>query len=339
MIEINDFKLTDLIDLNFLHEIQERFANATGMAAFITDADGKSITSESRISNFCMNAKKSVSVNTKCKNCHKNAGFDAMSAGRGNVYCCHAGLYEIAAPIVVNGKILGTFVAGQVMTEPVTSATNSRYAIELSMTTNDYLDSISQLNVIPEVQMRAYADLLYSMAELISSKAYDEYIKRFSNGGGESLEDTAFLVAKLSEVENLVQINSNTLEKLRNEFSQLENVAEKTVDEVRGTKDTVKLIQDIAMNTRILGFNAYIEAARAKEYGKSFGVITEEIRGFADKSKESADKIEEAMISISGFTGQIDKRVKNTEKLLSDCVKNIEKFSMILNTIISQSGK
>ncbi len=338
MIQINDFKLTELIDLSFLREIQERFSFATGMTAFITDADGKNITAESNPSSFCMNLKKSVAITTKCKNCHKNGGLDAMTAGCGKVYCCHAGIYEVAAPIVVNGKFLGSFVAGQVLTEAPTSA-SSRYAIELGMQAGEYANEVSRLDVIPEGKLKAYADLLYSMAELISSKAYNEYLRRFSEDSSSGFDDTVSLVAKLSEVENLVEINSNTLEKLRNEFSQLENVAEKTVSEVKATKDTVKLIQDIAMNTRILGFNAYIEAARAKEYGKSFGVITEEIRGFADKSKDSADKIEEAMGSISGYTGQIDKRVKNTEKLLSDCVKNIEKFSMILNSIISQNGK
>lgn len=336
MIEINDYKLTDLIDLNFLRNIQEKFSAATDMAAFITDADGRSVTYESKFSTFCSELRKSVAVSAKCKNCHKNGGLDALSSGYGNVYCCHAGIHEIAAPIVVNGKFLGSFIAGQVVTEPVSSSTSSRYAIELGLMVDEYLDQVSKLPVIPETKLRANADLLYSLAELISGKAYNEYLKRVNNGDNDNLSDTATLVAKLSEIENLVQTNSNTLERLRDEFSQLENVAEKTVAEVHGTKDTVKLIQDIAMNTRILGFNAYIEAARAKEYGKSFGVITEEIRGFADKSKESADTIEEAMTSIAGCTQQIDKRVKNTEKLLSDCMKNITKFSMILSTIVSE---
>ncbi len=340
MAEINDIKLTKLIDLNYLREIQDKFSRATGLTAFITDAEGKSVTAESNMSVFCMNMKKSVALTTKCKNCHKNGGYDAMTSECGNVYRCHAGIYEIAAPIVVNGKFLGSFIAGQVITEVPENAAGSRYAIELGMQTGEYVNEVSRLSMVSETQLQAYADLLYSMADLISSKAYNVYIRRFSGAeGGDSFEDTASLVAKISEVENLVELNSNTLERLRTEFSQLENVAEKTVAEVKATKDTVKLIQDIAMNTRILGFNAYIEAARAKEYGKSFGVITEEIRGFADKSKESADKIEDAMGSISGCTNQIDKRVKNTEKLLGDCIRNIEKFSMILNSMISQSGK
>ena len=95
-------------------------------------------------------------------------------------------------------------------------------------------------------------------------------------------------------------------------------------------KETVKVIQDIARNTRILGFNAYIEAARAKESGKSFGVITQEIRDLADRSKESADKIEDAMKSIGDFTKQIDEQIKNTEKILKECIHNIDNFSMLL---------
>ena len=93
------------------------------------------------------------------------------------------------------------------------------------------------------------------------------------------------------------------------------------------------------MNTRILGFNAYIEAARAKEYGKSFGVITQEIRDLADRSKESADKIEDSMTNINGFSRQIDTQVKNTEGFLTDCIRNGEKFSMILNSIMSQNSE
>ncbi len=205
MIEFNDFKLTDLIDLNYLREIQEKFATATGMAAYITDADGKNIISESNITSFCTNMKKSVSISAKCKNCHKNLGFEAMSAGCGQMDRCHAGIYEIAAPIVVNGKFLGSFVAGQVMTEPVTDNSSAQFAIELGLTTGDYVSEISNLNVVPETQLKSYADLLYTMAELISSKAYNEYLTRLDGSDGNSLSDTAVLVAKLSEVEELVQ--------------------------------------------------------------------------------------------------------------------------------------
>lgn len=334
MIEVNDLKL---IDPKFLQEIQNRFSDATGLAAFITDADGKNVIPESNQTEFCKKIKKSVSSTTKCKNCYKTSGSASMSSGRGYTCCCHAGLYEIAAPIMVNGELIGIFSAGQVLSEPVNRATAQKYAQDLGMNVDDYIEAASKLKIVPESQLKNYANLLYSIAELISSKAYNEYISRMS-GDGDSLGDASNMVTKLSEAKSLVKTNSNTLEKLRHEFTQLETIARTSVSEVNSTKETVKVIQDVAMNTRILGFNAYIEAARAKEYGKSFGVITQEIRDLADKSKESADKIEEAMESISKFTTQIDTQVRNTEELLSSCVQNIEKFSMILNTLMSHSG-
>lgn len=334
MIEVNDL---NLIDPKFLQEIQNRFSDATGLAAFITDADGKNIIPESNQTEFCKKVKKSISATTKCKNCYKTSGSAAMSSGRGYTCCCHAGLYEIAAPIIVNGELIGTFVAGQVLAEPVSRTSAQKYAQDLGMGIDDYIEATSKVKVVSENQLKNYSNLLYSIAELISSKAYNEYISRMSSDG-DSFGDTTNMLTKLSEAKSLVKTNSNTLEKLRHEFTQLETIARTSVSEVNSTKETVKVIQNVAMNTRILGFNAYIEAARAKEYGKSFGVITQEIRDLADKSKESADKIEDAMESISKFTTQIDTQVRNTEALLSSCVQNIEKFSMILNTLMSQSG-
>lgn len=331
MVDINDLRL---MDPKFLQEIQNRFSDATGMAAFITDAEGKNIIPESNQSEFCKKVKSSVSGGTKCKKCYKTGGSAAMSSGSGYTCCCHAGLYEIIAPIIVNGNLIGMFVAGQVLTEPVSSSYAQRYAPDLGMTTDDYIEAASKVKYLPENQIRNYSNLLYSITELISSKFYNEYMNQI-NEVGDSIADSSNLATKLSEAESLVKINSNTLEKLRSEFSQLETIATKSVSEVNSTQETIKVIQNVAMNTRILGFNAYIEAARAKEYGKSFGVITQEIRDLADMSKESADKIEEAMNIISSFTTQIDTQVRNTEKLLSDCVNNIEKFSMILNTMMS----
>lgn len=47
-------KLTDLIDIRTLQEIQDGFAAATGMAALTTDADGVAVTKGSNFTDFCM---------------------------------------------------------------------------------------------------------------------------------------------------------------------------------------------------------------------------------------------------------------------------------------------
>ena len=52
-----DVKLTDLIDVNTLQEIQDGFARLTGMAALTTDERGNAVTQGSNFTDFCMNYK------------------------------------------------------------------------------------------------------------------------------------------------------------------------------------------------------------------------------------------------------------------------------------------
>ena len=65
------------------------------------------------------------------------------------------------------------------------------------------------------------------------------------------------------------------------------------------------LIRDIAKQTRLLGLNASIEAARAGTAGAGFAVVSEEIGKLADSSRETVDKIQE-------FTNQIGESVNET---------------------------
>jgi YesN/AraC family two-component response regulator len=319
MIELKDYKLTDLVDTLTLRDLQESYAGSTGMECFITDGSGRPVVSGSKVSETF---KKLIK----------------MSSGVSMVLSTHAGISIIDAPIMLGGKELGHLYSGQVLTEEPSDATNQSYASELGMTKGEYSSMASSLSIVPELNLRAHAGLAEAIAKIISQKAQAEQVKLLSSDDSISGGNTANMVAKLSEAENLVVANSNAMEKLRNEFTQLETIATQSVSDVNSSKETIKVIQDVALNTRILGFNAYIEAARAKEYGKSFGVITQEIRDLADKSKESADKIEDAMVSISRSTTQIDTQIRNTERLISDCVSNIQKFSGIINSIMSGSS-
>ena len=60
-------------------------------------------------------------------------------------------------------------------------------------------------------------------------------------------------------------------------------------------------ISTIAFSTRILSLNATIEAARAGVNGNCFGVVADEVRRLAEKSNESAVKIETEMNHIINF--------------------------------------
>ena len=54
MTELDGLRLTDLIDVKTLQDIQDGFANTTGMAALTADADGTAVTQGSNFTEFCM---------------------------------------------------------------------------------------------------------------------------------------------------------------------------------------------------------------------------------------------------------------------------------------------
>ena len=87
------------------------------------------------------------------------------------------------------------------------------------------------------------------------------------------------------------------------------------------------------MNTRILGFNASIEASRAKESGKGFGVIAQEVRSLADTSKSSADKIESKMKAIGGFASQLDESVSSAKKMMEDSLKDMQELCSVVGKL------
>lgn len=68
----------------------------------------------------------------------------------------------------------------------------------------------------------------------------------------------------------------------------------------------IRLIADLADQCNLLAVNASIEAARAGDHGKGFGVVASEIRSLADQTKQSAKQI----------TGML--------KLMSDAVSSAE---------------
>jgi methyl-accepting chemotaxis protein len=80
-------------------------------------------------------------------------------------------------------------------------------------------------------------------------------------------------------------------------------------DEVGGIVDTLRKVSDaagqitqIALQTRLVAFNASVEAKRAGEAGRGFGVV-------ADAVKDLAAKVESSSKEIMGTVGQLDSRI------------------------------
>ncbi len=324
--------LTDLISVGTLQSIQDGFAKLTGMAALTTDADGNAVTNGSNFTDFCMDlTRKSREGCRRCGQCDKKGGEDALLSRKSVAYSCHAGLVDFAAPIMLGGEMIGSFIGGQVLTEEPDEEKFRAIARELSIDEDKYITALRKVKIVDKKQVEAAADFLFTIAGLLSQSAYDAYISKQNNSGLTSLNQA--LYKKVDEASTLIRHTEKTLNGIKDAYSNLSTIAQGTSAEISRTTETLKQIQDIALNTKILGFNASIEASRAKEAGKGFGVIAQEVRNLAETSKASADSIQNAMTSIDSHSKTITENIANTEELVTNCFKDIEKFSELLEDI------
>lgn len=116
-----------------------------------------------------------------------------------------------------------------------------------------------------------------------------------------SLEDslTGIAAAIQQLAASASEIHSNERD-LNSDIGEIINISEQ-INEVSA------FIKEIADETKMLGLNAAIEAARAGDAGRGFGVVAEEIRKLSAQSKSTVPKIQQ-------LTNTIKQKVDETSK-------------------------
>lgn len=325
-------KLTDLISVEILQEIQDGFSDVTGMAALTTDADGNPVTQGSNFTDFCMKyTRQSARGCERCERCDKQGGEQTQRTGRAAAYVCHAGLMDFAAPIMINDEFIGSFIGGQVLTEAPNEKEFRRIAREIGVNEDEYIAALRKVKIVPKARVEAAAKFLHTIAKNISAIAYANYS---ANCRTDSLANEMSANAEIiRRVEAVAANSTKNFNILKDKFINLTNIAESCVNEINDTNDTIKVIKDIALNTRILGFNASIEASRAKESGKGFGVIAQEVRTLADTSNISANRIENKVKEINKYALQIDECAKEAHVCIEDSIKEIKELNDAVATL------
>ncbi len=168
-----EVKLSDVIDLNFLQELQDTFADAVGVASITVDDKGP-VTKPSNFSNFCKNhIRNRPEGYQKCNECDINAGKKSFEAGEPVIYHCHAGLMDFSAPIIINGKQIGAMLGGQVLTNPPDIEKFQAIFTLLGYDAEQEIrQALGEIRIVPEERIKAAAQLMYIVANALSKIGY-----------------------------------------------------------------------------------------------------------------------------------------------------------------------
>jgi hypothetical protein len=123
-------------------------------------------------------------------------------------------------------------------------------------------------------------------------------LRNMSDKMEKNVSEIASVVQQLAAAASQIATNEGVL---NNSIAEIYQVSEK-IEEVLG------FVTQIAAETKMLGLNAAIEAARAGDVGRGFGVVAEEIRKLSDQSRNT-------VVSIKQLTDQIKEQLDHARQV------------------------
>ncbi|MFQ6097758.1 MAG: PocR ligand-binding domain-containing protein, partial [Armatimonadota bacterium] len=167
--------LRELVDVEILQRIQDWFAATTGLATRIRDVDGSPITKISGMTTYCSLIAGTDEGARGCSRAHRDAMKLLQESDEPVRYDCHGGLIQIAAPIRVEGELLGMVVIGQSPEQPLSPEFVQRVARASGVDEDELQKAATELTPWSDEVARHMADVLMSVANTISELSFQGY--------------------------------------------------------------------------------------------------------------------------------------------------------------------
>lgn len=240
-------KLLELIDIKLLQEIQDSFANVTGVASIAIDDTGP-ITKPSNFTDLCKCVRGAAEGSKRCNECDVRWGKVAAESGKPVIYDCHLGLRDFAVPIMVDGKHIASILGGQVFTEKPDEKHFRLLAQKLGINEDECIEALRKIKKFPAEHIDKAANFLYLIANTISEIAHKnlELIKKNKR------EKTLRKI--INKIRSSINIDE-TLIFICEETMKLFNVQRASISEFSGVSSNKKQIirKECKLNSDITG--------------------------------------------------------------------------------------
>lgn len=211
-----DFSMQSILDIPIWENIQDHLAKLTGTAIICIDYKGTPVTKHSCRTDFCSVIRENPISRKRCYRCDALAGLEAVRLERPYIYLCHCGIVDVAVPVMVGDRYLGSVMFGQVRLPNKDEEKAVRLVNEISSFQPEEeeakVDLLEMYERLPEMEydrIVEIAELISSIVEYMVQKAVENqnreqtYRWLYSESGRENSEMMDFMEPVLPEGEDL----------------------------------------------------------------------------------------------------------------------------------------
>lgn len=174
---MEQLRLMDLFDFDILKKLQDSFFATAEISGGIVDENGVALMEHISNCDFCTEFTKKTEEGARCcQECDRQATVAAMKEGKPRVYTCHMGLTDFVVPIMLDDQCLGSFIGGQVLTEPLSEEKVSEAAEKFGIPKEEYLEAARRIPIYTRQRIESMVQYIYDVGDMLSHMAYKQYV-------------------------------------------------------------------------------------------------------------------------------------------------------------------
>jgi PAS domain S-box-containing protein len=162
-----NYTISELIDIDELHTLCEYFTELSGFATAILDMEGNVLTAAGWQDICTHYHRRNPETVARCRESEQYLVSRLRQGEKYTFKRCKNGLYDVAVPLIIDDRQIGSLYAGQFLLEAPDPEAFRRQAARFGFDETSYLEALTRVPVVTEERVKLVMEFLLRLATMI----------------------------------------------------------------------------------------------------------------------------------------------------------------------------